>query len=169
MTQQTQCEKLGYRVGDQFVYTGNETAFSPRAIIELYKITSDDCPLFKLISGSTPWNHADGRPGAFVRLDCVIPLQKPADSSSPSDVLWEAREIIYGEREKTHGEPGKNLRHIAEQWALYLEQRHGQKISISPEDVCYMMADLKKCRQMNSSNRDNLVGGCGYIGLIERL
>ena len=85
-------------------------------------------------------------------------------------VLAEATRIIYGDREETHGKPSKNLTHIAEQWTLYLNQKYGSPAtSISAEDVCYMMADLKKCRQMNKRTRDNLVDGIGYIALIERI
>lgn len=85
-------------------------------------------------------------------------------------VLAEAQQIIYGDREETYGDPGKNLRHIAEQWNLYLQQKYGITAThISAEDVCYMMADLKKCRQLHKPKRDNVVDGIGYLALTERL
>lgn len=85
------------------------------------------------------------------------------------NILEEAQEIIYGDRELTYGHPSKNLEKIATQWSLYLHQKHGLDINITPEDVCWMMADLKKVRQMNVSKRDNLVDAAGYIALIERI
>lgn len=89
---------------------------------------------------------------------------------SMETVFDEAKRIIHGDREQTYGHPAKNLRAIAEQWALYLQQKYGvMGLELTPEDVCWMMADLKKCRQMNAAKRDNLVDGMGYIGLIERI
>ena len=79
-----------------------------------------------------------------------------------------AKEIIYGDREQTYGKPSKNLERIADQWALYLSQKNEVVVQVSPEDVCWMMADLKKCRQMNAHKEDNLVDAIGYIALIER-
>lgn len=85
------------------------------------------------------------------------------------NVFEEANEIIYGDREKTYGHPAKNINRIAHQWSLYLTEKYQMPIPIAPEDVCWMMADLKKVRQMNSEKRDNLVDAIGYIGLISRL
>lgn len=84
-------------------------------------------------------------------------------------VMQEAIDIIYGDREKVYGHPSKNLNHIAHQWSTYLMQKHGFTVELSAEDVCWMMVDLKKCRQMNTEKRDNLVDAIGYLGLIERL
>lgn len=84
-------------------------------------------------------------------------------------VLEEAQEIIHGDREQTYGHPAKNLTHISQQWRLYLNQKFGVDIELAAEDVCWMMADLKKVRQMNAPTRDNLVDGAGYIGLVERV
>ncbi len=86
------------------------------------------------------------------------------------NVFEEANQIIYGDREETYGHPSKNLDKVAQQWSLYLQQKYGTAwLDLSAEDVCWMMADLKKVRQMNKAKRDNLVDGIGYIGLISRL
>lgn len=87
----------------------------------------------------------------------------------PPTPFEEAQRIIYGAREQTYGHPGKNLANIAQQWRLYLLQRHGVDLELSAEDVCWMMADLKKVRQMNAAKRDNVVDAIGYVGLISRL
>lgn len=84
-------------------------------------------------------------------------------------VFEEADKIIYGDREETYGRPSLNLKRIADQWRLYILQKYGFDIELKNEDVCWMMADLKKVRQMNQHKRDNLVDAIGYIGLIERL
>lgn len=85
------------------------------------------------------------------------------------NVFEEASKIVVGDREETYGHPAKNLNRIAHQWSLYLSQKYQLPVPIAPEDVCWMMADLKKVRQMNASKRDNLVDAIGYIGLIERI
>lgn len=87
-------------------------------------------------------------------------------------VLEEANDIIYGDREKTYGAPDVNLRRIAHLWAEYLNQKYPDESTchrISPEDVCWMMVQLKMARQMNAPKRDNLVDAAGYVALIDRI
>ena len=88
---------------------------------------------------------------------------------SRKSVIQEAAEIIHGDREQTYGHPAKNLTHISQQWRLYLGQKYGVDLPLDAEDVCWMMADLKKTRQMNAKKRDNPVDAIGYIALIDRL
>lgn len=87
-------------------------------------------------------------------------------------VLDEAKEIIYGDREKTYGHPSKNLLSIAVMWETYLRSR-GWDINtgsgLEPEDVAVMMVLLKAARLANDpSHRDSLVDICGYAALVER-
>lgn len=84
-------------------------------------------------------------------------------------VIQEAHEIIYGDREQSYGHPARNITHISQQWRLYLDQKFGVDVPLTAEDVCWMMADLKKVRQMNTASRDNLVDAIGYVGLVGRL
>lgn len=82
------------------------------------------------------------------------------------NVFEEAQKITSGDREQQYGSPERNFTHIAEQWSLYILQKYGIETKLNAEDVCWMMADLKKCRQMNRPKRDNIVDAVGYIGLI---
>jgi hypothetical protein len=78
-------------------------------------------------------------------------------------VLDEAKDIIYGDREKTYGKPSKNLETIAVFWSEYI----GTKLSA--KDVAVMMVLLKAARLRNDiSHRDSVVDICGYAALIER-
>lgn len=80
-----------------------------------------------------------------------------------TDVLNEAYNIIYGDREKTYGHPAKNLGVIASYWSEHL----GTIITV--EDVCIMMMLLKIARLRNTpGHRDSIVDTCGYAALIER-
>ena len=83
----------------------------------------------------------------------------------------EARDIIYGDREKTYGSPARNLTAVATMWQAYLSvllDKTGD-IHLLPEDVCAMMALLKTARFANDpTHRDNSVDAIGYWALIER-
>lgn len=75
-----------------------------------------------------------------------------------------AAEIIYGDREKTYGHPGKNLEVIAGLWSAYLEK------TITPEDVCHLMVLMKISRLKNTpDHEDSKVDVIGYALLSERL
>ena len=83
------------------------------------------------------------------------------------NVLNKASEVIYGEREQTYGDPGKNLRVIAEFWNTYLEAI-GRRLTA--EDVCHMMTLLKVARLTNTpGHTDSLVDICGFTALAERI
>lgn len=85
-------------------------------------------------------------------------------------VLDEAKEIIYGDREKTYGHPAKNLSNIAIMWSVYLASRSASgKEWLTPQDVAVMMILLKSARLGNDpTHRDSVVDICGYAALIER-
>ncbi len=84
-------------------------------------------------------------------------------------ILEEAEELIHGTREKEYGHPKKNLQAVANMWEMYLYQKYGSQFSINPEDVCWMMALLKMCRDFGGEKRDTVVDAAGYIGLIGRI
>ena len=78
-------------------------------------------------------------------------------------ILDEAKEIIYGDREKTYGAPDKNLNKISALWSHYLDH------PVGAQDVCMMMILLKVARQSNAYTRDNLVDIAGYAALNARI
>jgi hypothetical protein len=79
-------------------------------------------------------------------------------------ILDEAKEIIYGDREKTYGAPDKNLNMIADLWAAY------KGVDFTAEDVCQMMILLKVARLANDPrHRDSQIDLCGYAALMERI
>jgi prophage DNA circulation protein len=85
-------------------------------------------------------------------------------------ILDDAKEIIYGDRERTYGRPEFNLTSIAEFWRLYLERKHNVLVALMPADVAYMMVLLKLARLMNQDDhRDSQVDAVGYMALIDRI
>lgn len=89
----------------------------------------------------------------------------------PKSILKEAEEVIYGDREKTYGDPGRNLRIVADYWNTYLISKGFDFLEgLDYDDVCNMMVLLKVARLANSPmHRDSLVDVCGYLALAERI
>ena len=88
--------------------------------------------------------------------DVVISkLENKSKESEYNTILDEAKKILYEDREKTYGNPGKNMKKTAELWSAYLG------VDITYKDVALMMICLKVAREKNSPKRDNLVGGRG--------
>ena len=87
-------------------------------------------------------------------------------------VIDTAKEIIYGDREKTYGHPSKNLENIADMWTIYLRGRglldpNGDALTAT--DVCNTMILLKVARLANQPDHvDSIVDIVGYAALIER-
>lgn len=85
-------------------------------------------------------------------------------------VLQEAHQVIWGDREKTYGDPGKNLRTIASYWTTHLKATKFMPGSLTEDDICGMMILLKQARLANNPNhRDSLVDIAGYVGLQDRI
>jgi len=89
---------------------------------------------------------------------------------SQRNVLLEAHDIIFGDREKTYGRPEFNLETIAEFWRIYIERKHNVMLALLPEDICQMMILLKIARLINDpQHRDSLTDLAGYAGLQDRI
>lgn len=86
--------------------------------------------------------------------------------------LDKAKEVIYGDREKTYGTPDKNLKIIAKMWSAYLEGRMNMRslpVELNAKDVCWMMNLLKTARAAHDQTHDdNVVDAIGYVALTER-
>lgn len=109
--------------------------------------------------------------------DTGVPPRKEADALdhwenavTPKSILDEAKDIIYGDREKTYGAPDKNLVAIAGYWSNHLLTRFGVYHDVTGADVCIMMTLLKAARLGNDvTHRDSLVDAVGYLALLERI
>lgn len=84
--------------------------------------------------------------------------------------IQQAQDVIYGDREKTYGDPGKNLRVIAEYWSVHLSATKHKNIRLTTDDVCVMMILLKQARQANTPGHpDSVVDTIGYAALQDRV
>lgn len=100
-------------------------------------------------------------------LDRFFRTIRPA--GEPRSILDEAREIVHGDREQTHGSPDHNLRAIAKIWSALLRDRLRDGDDVTPQMVCLMMAGLKLARASNRpSHREHALDVAGYMALMER-
>lgn len=89
--------------------------------------------------------------------------QKPEPEPQP-DWLKSAHDIVHGDRERTYGDPGKNLRLIAQYWSTHTG------ITITETDVCIMMMLLKIARLKNKPEHDDSwIDIAGYTALKNRI
>lgn len=92
-----------------------------------------------------------------------IQEEKPEHDLQP-DWLKTAHDIVHGDREKTYGDPGKNLRLIAQYWSTHTG------ITITETDVCIMMMLLKIARLKNNPDHvDSWIDIAGYAALKNKL
>ena len=97
-------------------------------------------------------------------------MKKPQQLELFPTVLDKAKEIIYGDREQTYGDPGKNFRCIATMWTAYLTRRFDFDGTLIEKDICYLMSLLKVARLANNpSHEDSIVDGIGYLANAERV
>lgn len=127
--------------------------------IELYRIEklTTSCPPPKALD--TPEKTAE--PTTQNNEHRQPPIESKPDQP---DWLKTAHDIVHGDREKTYGDPGKNLRLIAQYWSTHTG------ITITETDVCIMMQLLKIARLRNDSEHDDSwIDIIGYAALKNRI
>lgn len=84
-------------------------------------------------------------------------------------ILTAAARIVDGDREQTYGDPGRNLRSIANFWDAWLVARGWSGNGLTTDDVACMMTLLKLARLANTPNHtDSQIDACGYMRLMQR-
>lgn len=97
-------------------------------------------------------------------------LERQQRAKKLASVLDAAASIVDGDREKTYGNPGHNLRTIARYWSAHIAARHHVAIRLDMDDVALMMVALKLARLANdTTHRDSQIDACGYMRLLERV
>lgn len=75
-----------------------------------------------------------------------------------ADILATATEYVTKDRAATHGDAERTFARIAAVWSARLG------ITVTPAQVCILMADLKACRAWgNPGHIDNWIDGAGYF------
>ena len=108
--------------------------------------------------------------------DHAIPMPAP-------DFLSAAHDAIYGDRERSYGNPQGSFDQIADYWTIYIRralslymEAHGMIpeelvtcFQLDGADVAQMMIHLKQSRGQNGRADDDFVDIAGYAGCIGRL
>ena len=83
------------------------------------------------------------------------------------EILRQAKELITGDRNDTHGDAYRNHAEIAEFWNIFLDKKLQPMASITAEDVALMMVLMKISRnnQGKKNNLDNFIDMCGYAAI----
>jgi len=85
------------------------------------------------------------------------------------EILDTAKALINGDRQDQYGKPEDSFDTISRFWNTYLVARTRANptagVTMTPKDVCIMMALLKIAREAHQDKQDNLVDVAGYIGL----
>ena len=83
------------------------------------------------------------------------------------EILRQAKELITGDRNDTHGDAFQNHAEIAEFWNIFLDKKLKPMASLTAEDVALMMVLMKISRnnQGKKSNIDNFIDMCGYAAI----
>jgi len=80
-----------------------------------------------------------------------------------TNILEEAIEQVYKNKEKLYGHPSVNLQREAAFWSVILG------IVVTPKQVALCKLTSNVARELNAHKRDNLVDMAGYAAVIERL
>jgi hypothetical protein len=97
---------------------------------------------------------------------------KPQDGDGAGGILAEARNIVVGARNHTHGEKERSFAVIAGLWSVYLAGRKdgGASAPVTAFDVAWMMTLLKCARSIQGTPaRDHFVDGAGYAAIAGEL
>lgn len=101
-----------------------------------------------------------------VLMQTTCPVEM-LDSVTAAEICEQARELVGGDRARTHGDKVDNHQNIANLWGAYLRNRFikpapGER-QLDAHDVAQMMALLKIARTCaGEHNPDDYVDGAGY-------
>ena len=83
----TPCQKLGYKVGDNFIVQEDCSGFVKGQIIKLYEDDDSECPLFQ--GSNERYNLCGDTEGAYLSLDSVTKLVKEEKEEMQFDMKKE--------------------------------------------------------------------------------
>lgn len=79
------------------------------------------------------------------------------DPNEPVQLMHEAKNLVYGDRNESYGHPHDDYTRTAGMWSAYLG------VEITPQDAVLMMTMVKLSREKNAPKRDNIVDAHGYL------
>ena len=101
-----------------------------------------------------------------VRLEDRQPVDTSEHYVAARRTLETAAEYVAGPRSHDYGHPLDNHSRTAILWRAYLHARFGVDLDLNAEDVCWLMTDLKRSREMNRPTFDGPVDVAGYAANV---
>lgn len=109
-------------------------------------------------------------PTSNPRIEPITPQLHKNEAVSAASILSQAAHIVDNDREQTYGDPGRNLRTIANLWDSWLLARGWSGPGLTTDDVAILMVLLKVARLANRpTHHDSQVDVCGYMRLMQRI
>lgn len=117
------------------------------------------------------WKMCNGQWVPAQGPDPVIPPE--TDSSltcAPEPLLHQAQALIHGQRQQDYGDKLTNFSQVSMMWQGYLAPKLLPESRITPEDVTFLMIQLKLARLSKSpDHRDSILDVAGYAGCADYL
>lgn len=89
--------------------------------------------------------------------DCLSDAKDAVEKT----ILDEAKELIYGARQKAYGHPFDDFSKTALIWQAIIG------VPITPEQVALCLVGVKISREVNGHRHDNIVDMIGYAGCLD--
>jgi hypothetical protein len=83
------------------------------------------------------------------------------------DILNEANNLVYGNRQASYGHPKDDYDKTSAFWNILLKEK--LKEELTAEDAIMCMMAVKMSREMNRHKKDNLVDLAGYAQCLQRV
>ncbi len=84
-------------------------------------------------------------------------------SPHPQDLVAQAIQLVYGERNEDYGHPADDYGRTAGMWSAFLG------VNITPYQAALMMVMVKLSREFNRHKDDNIVDAFGYLLVAGRI
>jgi hypothetical protein len=84
-------------------------------------------------------------------------------------VLDEAKDLVFGDRQRSYSHPKRDYAKTAKMWTGVLLEKLKPGEEITPMDAVLMMVCLKISRETYRHKHDNLVDMAGYTVCAERI
>lgn len=91
--------------------------------------------------------------------------EQPDENPYRARILYDAAQLITGDRQKDYGPPDENFARIAEHWTVHLKKKLQYDTVITARDVAELMILLKVARLAQSPTDDTYKDIGGYAGI----
>ena len=100
----------------------------------------------------------------------ILEKEYPEEKEDATTILKKADELTNCDRQEAYGHPATNFQNTANFWNTYINGKYPEvNLSLTNEDVGFMMLLLKVSRELNAPKFDNLLDGVGYLKTVQMI